>query len=126
MLTALDIGIFLRACNIVTVFRAYTRAFITFVTKGVEAGMKAFRAVSAVFKWTTGIYFSRLSFPPFDQAFSVRCRPAESFKDASKLARYAGNVSRFLKVLSIASIFGDAFILAFDVSSLIISPSSPL
>lgn len=41
---------------------------------------------------------------------------AETLEETSKLARYAANASRFLKVLAIVGIFVDAFILAFDVS----------
>ncbi|THH34065.1 hypothetical protein EUX98_g50 [Antrodiella citrinella] len=87
----IDIGNFLRAANIVTVFRGYTRAFITFVTEGVEAGLKAFRILQAGFKWAT-----------------------ETMEETSTLARYAANSSRWLKILSVIGIFVDAFILAFD------------
>lgn len=51
---AIDIGNFLRAVNLVTVLRSYARAFITLVTEGVEAGMRAFRLVSTVFRWSEG------------------------------------------------------------------------
>ncbi|KAG5220257.1 hypothetical protein IMY05_C4637000300 [Salix suchowensis] len=34
------------------VLRSYARAFITLVTEGVEAGMRAFRLVSTVFRWS--------------------------------------------------------------------------
>ncbi|KAF9501356.1 hypothetical protein BDN71DRAFT_1426504 [Pleurotus eryngii] len=89
---AIDIGNFLRAVNLVTVLRSYARAFITLVTEGVEAGMRAFRLVSTVFRWSE-----------------------ETLLETSQLARYAGNASRFLKVLSVIGIFADGFILAFDV-----------
>ncbi|KDQ28253.1 hypothetical protein PLEOSDRAFT_167892, partial [Pleurotus ostreatus PC15] len=88
---AIDIGNFLRAVNLVTVLRSYARAFITLVTEGVEAGMRAFRLVSTVFRWSE-----------------------ETLLETSQLARYAGNASRFLKVLSVIGIFADGFILAFD------------
>lgn len=109
---AIDIGNFLRAANVVTLFRSYARAFITLVTDGAEAGMKAFRFLSTVFKWAGG---------NDPHLFGISCNTdvlldTETLEETSKLARYAANASRFLKVLAIVGIFVDAFILAFDVS----------
>ncbi|KAG9218111.1 hypothetical protein CCMSSC00406_0010132 [Pleurotus cornucopiae] len=89
----IDIANFLRACNLVTVIRAYARAFITLVTEGTEAGARAFRLVSTLIRWGE-----------------------ETLAETSQVAKYAGTASRFLKVLAIVGIFADGFILAFDVS----------
>ncbi|KAJ8516947.1 hypothetical protein ONZ45_g5826 [Pleurotus djamor] len=89
---AIDIGNFLRAVGLVTMIRGYARAFITLVTEGVEAGARAFRLASTVFKWAE-----------------------DGLVEASQVAKYASNAGRFLKVLSIVGIFADGFILAFDL-----------
>jgi len=53
--TAIDVGNFLRAVNIATIFRSYVKAFITLVTEGTEAGVKAFRLISSTFKLAGGV-----------------------------------------------------------------------
>jgi len=63
----IDIGNFLRAVGIATMFRSYARAFITTCTEGVEAGAKAFRAVSSAFKIAGG----SLNFFPFHLPYSL-------------------------------------------------------
>lgn len=105
------------AGNRVSVFRSYARAFITWITKGSDAGMAAFRLLSVAFKWfgrTTFLIALSNQMLDLDATFPL----LETIVDGGKLARYAANITRFLKALSIVGLFADAFILAFAVSDL--------
>ncbi|KDQ28479.1 hypothetical protein PLEOSDRAFT_1084197 [Pleurotus ostreatus PC15] len=93
-------AILLRAASLMEVLRAYARAFVTLVTEGVEAGLRAFNLAAIAARWVEA---------PWD---------IESVAEATEqVAGYAANASRYLGFLSIVGILSDGFILVYTYFS---------
>lgn len=91
------------------VLRAYARAFVTLVTEGVEAGLRAFNLAAIAARWVEGQHV-------FTHYRSNLTMPWNIESVAQQVAGYTANASRYLGFLSIAGILSDGFILVYTVS----------
>ncbi|KAE9391813.1 hypothetical protein BT96DRAFT_1023872 [Gymnopus androsaceus JB14] len=86
---AIDIAFFLFSGHVISTFRGYAKAFYLMLTKGIDAGLKAYQAAAKA----------------ADSAIDV-------LKNASKIGKWAKNASRVLKIVAVIGVIADAFILA--------------
>ncbi|KAF7429004.1 hypothetical protein PC9H_008242 [Pleurotus ostreatus] len=106
-------AILLRAASLMEVLRAYARAFVTLVTEGVEAGLRAFNLAAIAARWVEGQHV--LTHHEINLTASW---DTESVAEATEqVAGYAANASRYLGFLSIVGILSDGFILVYTYFS---------